>query len=115
MRVLLVALLLVGCAPAHVPSITAGISQDEAIRVAASQLPADSEFVSANLGNRAGFIPRDPELLDTWIVKFRGNFPRGCGPAVEPPIAKRTCPGDLHTVTVFVDFHTGEWLSAEYP
>ena len=104
---LVLALVLTACSPTAAPPSGVGISRDEAIAVAQRHLPGPSVFVSATLGNRAGFVPADPSLINTWIVKFTGDFPRGCPPG-------GSCPGEAHNATVFVDLSTGEVVSAEY-
>ena len=108
MRVLLVlALVLCACSPAAAPPSGDGITRDDAIRIAQTHLAGPSTLVSATLGNRAGFVPADPSLLNTWIVKFTGDFPRGCPPG-------GSCPPFSHNATVLVDLFSGEFVSAEY-
>ena len=112
---LAVVLAVAGCATGPVPSPhplerplpEGAITGERAIEIAQNHLGGNAVFVSAIAGNRAGFVPADPELVNTWIVRFTGDFPRGC------PLGG-ACPRFVHEATVLVDLFTGEWLSAEY-
>ena len=113
---LLVVIAVAGCGTDAVPTAhqvvrqlpVGAISGITAIEIARSAIPATAAFVSATAGNRAGFVPADPELLTTWIVKFTGDFPmQGCAPG-------GTCrPRLSHHATVFLDLFTGEFITAE--
>jgi hypothetical protein len=47
-----------------------------------------------------------------WAVSFTGTFAHPCGPLRHNDVAIR-CP-DLHTVTVVIDYETGEFIQADY-
>jgi len=50
-----------------------------------------------------------------WAVSFSGTFPMpSCGPMPAPGQVAH-CPPAPHTVTVIVDYATGEFVQADYP
>jgi hypothetical protein len=50
-----------------------------------------------------------------WALVFRGAFEGSCGPAPLPGHPAATCPPPATTVAVFVDYITGQALSAAFP
>lgn len=109
-----------GFGTAQTPDSADGISEEEAISLAASHVPStDATLVGAESG-RADDI--DPSLAEgssfltgdlmVWVVTYSGTFPRGCPaqPSGGPESSPR-CESMAEGIhRVILDFGTGEFI-----
>jgi hypothetical protein len=111
--------------PSTSPLPSGGISQARAIAIAREHTGDAKTFVSATAG-RFGDLQLDPTGHPAsspepshlvWAIRFRGEFVI-CPPHVAPSGSTTPAPQECWsprpgTTVVFLDFHTGDWLTTE--
>lgn len=95
----------------------AGVSRDEAVRLALQAAGPDSTVSSVEHGLLGQFVdtrtlPDIPRDRGVWAVVLTGEFPGEC---VVGPTGESRCPPSAQTALVVLDDQTGEVLLVEYP